>query len=78
MPTHEKHMKGMGTMPKKMPMMGEEMPMKAKEMPAKMPPTGMPMAGGKPAVNPALAKLPAQAKAYGVRKTVPPTKGGKK
>lgn len=43
------------------------------KMPAPMPPTRV-----KPAVNPALAKLPGQAVAHGVRGTVPPTKKGKK
>lgn len=50
-----------------MPMMSKSpMPMKP------IPPTSQ-----KPAVNPALAKLPSQAKGYGVRGTVPPKKGKK-
>ena len=62
MPTHGKH-----TMPGGHMMSNKEM----KEMsPANktMPPTSK-----KPAANPALAKLPEQAKAYGVRGTKPPT-----
>ena len=58
-----------------MPMMGKA---SNKMMAGPMPPTKMPMANPAPAkTNPALAKLPTQAKAYGVRGTKPPTKRGK-
>lgn len=72
MAMHEKHMMPGGKV------------MKGK-MPAPMPPTAMKPGvrpheapAGKPAVNPALVKLPVQAKGYGVRGMVPPTKKGKK
>lgn len=61
------------TMPKgKMPMMTKG---KMTMPPEMMPATGKPAVTGK--ANP-LAKMPPQAKAYGVRGTKPPTKGGKK
>lgn len=40
-------------------------------------PAAMPTASRKPAVNPALGKLPEHAKAYGVRGTKPSTRKGK-
>lgn len=59
-----------------MPMHKEHMMPGGKMMKGKMP-APMPPTAKKPATNPALAKLPEQAKAYGVRGAKPPTKGKK-
>jgi len=71
------HAKKMG-MSKDMPAMEGGMGMANKGMGKGMPPKTMPPTAMKPTANPALAKLPAQAVAHGVRGTVPATKRGKK
>lgn len=76
MAMHEKHMMPGGKMMKgKMPAPMPPTAMKPMMKPADMKPT---MGSQKPATNPALAKLPTQAKGYGVRGGMPPTKKGKK
>lgn len=54
----------------------EKMPMKPM-MGGPMPPKVMPPTAQKAAVNPALAKLPEQARAYGLKNMQPPKKGKK-